>query len=100
MSDRKRVLRIHVAESDKQRVNITVPLGLARLAKLGGVAEKLKVRHGIDLDEILDEIDEMPDGKIVDVIDDKSGDHIEIFVETPGSSSDERRSAEGREAVR
>lgn len=84
MSDRKRVLRIHVTEGDKERVNVTIPLGLARLAKLGGIAEKLEKRHGIDLDEILDDIDEMPDGKMIDVVDEKSGDHVEIFVETLG----------------
>ena len=84
MSDRKRVLRIHVAEGDKERVNITIPLGLAKLAKLGGVAEKLQERHGIDLEEILEDIDEIPDGKMIDVVDEQKGDHVEIFIETIG----------------
>ena len=84
MSDRKRVLRIHVTEGNKDKVNITVPLGLARLAKVGGIAEKLSERHGIDLEEILDEVEDAPDGKMIDVLDEKSGDHVEIFIETPG----------------
>ena len=82
MSDRKRVLRIHVAEGDKQRVNIRVPVALARLARLGGIADQLKARQGIDLDEILNGIDELPDGKMIDVVDDKTGDHVEIYIET------------------
>ena len=86
MSDRKRVLRIHVSHDTKDdKVNITLPLGLARLAKLGGIAEQLEKKHHIDLDEILDDLDETPDGKIIDVIDEKSGDHIEIYVETRGA---------------
>ena len=84
MSDRKRVLRIHVADATKQKVNITVPLGLARLAKIGGIADQLKDRHGIDLDEILDDIEDTPDGKMIDVLDEKSGDHVEIYIETVG----------------
>lgn len=82
MPDRKRVLRIHVAQPDKQKVNIAVPIGLARLAKLGGIGELLKSRHAVDLDEILGEIDELPDGKMIDIVDDKTGDHVEIYIET------------------
>ena len=88
MSDRKRVLRIHVAEGDTERVNVTIPLGLAKLAKLGGIAEKLEERHGIDLGEILEGIDEMPDGKVIDVVDGKSGDHVEIYVETVNKTAE------------
>ena len=88
MSDPKRVLRIHVAEGDKERVNITIPLGLAKLAKLGGIAEKLEERHGIDIDEVLDGIDEIPDGKMIDVVDEKTGDHVEIYVETVGKAAE------------
>lgn len=82
MSDPKRVLRIHVAEAGTDKVNITVPLGLAKLAKIGGIAEKLSEKHGIDLEEILDDIEEAPDGKLIDVVDEQKGDHVEIFIET------------------
>jgi hypothetical protein len=82
MSDRKRVLRVHVAQPDKQKVNIAVPIGLARLAKLGGIGELLKARHDVDLDAILNEIDELPDGKVIDIVDEKTGDHVEIYIET------------------
>ena len=86
MSDRKRVLRIHVSKDEKdEKVNITLPLGLAKLVRLGGIAETLKTRHGIDVDELLEDVEDMDDGKIVDVIDEKSGDHVEIFLETRGA---------------
>ena len=89
MSDKKRVLRIRVTKDEKdEKVNITLPLGLAKLAKLGGFANQLKKTHEIDVDEILDHIEETPDGKIIDVVDDKSGDHVEIFVETKGAARD------------
>ena len=89
MSDKKRVLRIRVTKDEKdEKVNITLPLGLAKIAKLGGFADQLNRTHGLDIDKILDEIEDTPDGKIIDVIDDKSGDHVEIFVETKGAARD------------
>jgi hypothetical protein len=78
-SARGRVLRIIVNEPGKSEVNIKVPLALARIGlKLGGLAagEELK-RRGIDLDELLQEVDTV--GQIADITDDKA--HVEIFVE-------------------
>lgn len=89
MSQQSRVLRIRVTKQEtEEKVNITLPLGLARLARMGGIAETIKQRHAVDIDKILDGIEETPDGKIVDVVDDKTGDHVEIFVETRGASHD------------
>jgi len=82
MSDTKRVLRIHVTDGDKEKVNIRIPLALAKLAGVGGIADKLTAEHGIKLGEILKGIDELPDEKIVDVIDEQKGEHVEIYVET------------------
>ena len=82
MSDAKRVLRIHVTEGDKEKVNIRIPLSLAKLAGIGGIADKLTAEHGIKMSEILREIDALPDEKIVDVVDEQKGDHVEIYVET------------------
>ena len=85
MSKEKRVLRVQVTKDGDPKVNIRVPLGLAKLARIGGVQDALKKRD-IDIDEILDEIEDTPDGKIVDVVDEKSGDHVEIYIETVGAS--------------
>lgn len=83
MTDQKRILRIHVMDDEKDKVNIRIPLALARLAGIGGLADKLTKEQGINIGEILRAIDETPDGKIVDVVDEQKGAHIEIFVETP-----------------
>jgi hypothetical protein len=85
MSSNKRVVRIRVTEGNKQKANITLPLGLARFARLGGIADQLSARHGIDLEQIIREIEESPDGKMIDVVDEKSGDHVEIYIETLGA---------------
>lgn len=84
MTTNGRVLRVHVTNGEKTRVNMTVPLGLARLARLGGLADKIAARQGVDLEAILDGIQGSPDGTIVDVDDPKSGDHVEIAIETKG----------------
>lgn len=82
MSEQKRVLRIKVSEGPKEKVNIRIPLGLAKVIGVGGIGKKLAEEQGIDLPEIMRRIDEIEDGKIVDVVDEQKGDHVEIFVET------------------
>ena len=92
MSEEKRVLRIRVSKDEGEKVNITVPMGLAKLLRFGGIAKALK-HSDIDVDDILDEIDEIPDGKVVDVVDEKSGDHVEIYVETAGATKRQEKTA-------
>ena len=82
MSGEKRVLRVRVSEGMKEKVNIRIPLGLAKVIGIGGIGKKVAEEHDIDLPEIMRRIDEIEDGKIVDVVDEEKGDHIEIFVET------------------
>jgi hypothetical protein len=82
MSDKKRVLRIRVRNGNEPKVNITMPLALAQLARLGGIADQISTRHGIDLEAILKGIEEMPDGTMIDVLDEKTGDHVEISLES------------------
>jgi len=86
MTDQKRFLRIHVSGHDQDKVNIRIPLAIAKLAGLGGIAGKLSTEHGIDVAAILRGIDETPDGKIVDIVDEKKGDHVEIYIETQASA--------------
>ena len=82
MSDAKRVLRINVTEDGRAKATVRIPLALAKLAGIGGIADKITAEHGIDVREILRRIDEMPDEKIVDVVDEEKGAHVEIFVES------------------
>jgi hypothetical protein len=74
-----RILHIRVNEPGKAEVNVKVPLALARIGmKLGArYAKEDLEKHGIDLDQLLNEVDKV--GQIVDITDDNA--HVEIFVE-------------------
>ncbi|HKY52282.1 MAG TPA: hypothetical protein VJP45_13575 [Candidatus Limnocylindria bacterium] len=78
---RGRILRIRVTESGQQKVNVAIPLAIARVGKMKLASSALVRGHlskfGIDLDELLRSID-YP-GKFVDIADDE--DRVEIFVE-------------------
>lgn len=77
---RGRLLRIRITEGGKQKVNVMVPLGLARLGRIGGIADHIAKRFDVDLREILRTVESTAGGKIVDLVDDE-GDRVEIFVE-------------------
>jgi len=78
---RGRILRIRVTEDGEQKVNVAIPLAIARVGKMKLASSGLVRGHlgkfGIDLDELLRSVD-FP-GKIVDIADDE--DRVEIFVE-------------------
>lgn len=79
LAPRGRMLRIRVNEPGKPEVNVRIPLALARIGmKLGArYAKEDLEKHGVDLDQILKEVDTV--GQIVDVTDEKA--HVEVFVE-------------------
>jgi hypothetical protein len=78
---RGRILRIRVTEGGQQKVNVAIPLAIARMGKMklasSGLVRGHLAKFGIDLDELLRSID-YP-GKFVDIADDE--DRVEIFVE-------------------
>ncbi len=78
---RGRILRIRVTENGQQKVNVAIPLAIARMGKMklasSGLVRGQLSKFGIDLDELLRSID-YP-GKFVDIADDE--DRVEIFVE-------------------
>ncbi len=78
---RGRILRIRVTEGGEQKVNVAIPLAIARVGKLklgsSGLVRGHLSKFGIDLDELLRSID-LP-GRLVDIADDD--DRVEIFVE-------------------
>jgi hypothetical protein len=78
---RGRILRIRVTEDAEQKVNVAIPLAIARIGKMKLASSGLVRGHlgkfGIDLDELLRSVD-FP-GKVVDIADDE--DRVEIFVE-------------------
>lgn len=77
-----RFLKIRVAEDGKEKVNVNLPISLAKIAVkfLPEEAKKEIARQGIDLDDILTLVaSELTQGPIVTV--DDGDDHVEIFVE-------------------
>jgi hypothetical protein len=78
---RGRILRIRVTEAGQQKVNVAIPLAIARVGKMklasSGLVRGHLSKFGIDLDELLRTID-YP-GKFGDIADDE--DRVEIFVE-------------------
>ena len=81
-SGRARSLRIRVtnAKTSKQQVNVSLPIGLVDIAlKIG--ARFSSQLNGVDVSEIVQSIQDGTLGKIIDVSDEKGGDHVEIFVE-------------------
>jgi hypothetical protein len=71
------VLRIRISEGGKQKVNMSVPLSLARLGRVHGLSRMVQ-RFGIDLREVARDISSA--GKVVDICD-EDGDRVEIYVE-------------------
>ena len=76
---RGRTLRVRVTEGGTQKVNIAIPLALARVGKvkLGGLVRGHLGKLGIDLDEVMRQAERT--GRIVDLVD--GPDRVEIFVE-------------------
>ena len=78
---RGRILRIRVTEGGEPKVNVAIPLAIARIGKMklgsSGLVRGHLSKFGIDLDELLRSVD-FP-GRIVDIADDE--DRVEIFVE-------------------
>jgi len=75
-------LRIRVTDmkSNRNKVSVNLPLGLVEAGmKIG--AQYAPELNGIDLTDIIEEIKNGAQGKIIDVIDDEDGEHVEIFIE-------------------
>ncbi len=75
-------LRVKVWEDGKDKVNVNIPLSLAKLAmKLIPSEAKSRINeHNIDLDMIISEIKQgAPGGKIVDIEDGET--RVEVYVD-------------------
>lgn len=77
----RRTLRIMVTSSGKSKVNIAIPLGIARMGKTkiaaSGLVREQLAKFGIDLDDVLRHISHS--GPIVDIAD--GDDRVLIVVE-------------------
>lgn len=81
-SGKTRWFRVLVTDtkSDKVRVSVRLPLSLVKWGmKVGGqFSPEVK---GIDLDELSEIINSETDGKLVEVLDEEDGEHVQIFIE-------------------
>jgi len=77
----RRTLRITVTSGGKSKVNIAIPLGIARMGKTkiaaSGLVREQLAKFGIDLDDVLRDITHS--GPIVDISD--GDDRVMIVVE-------------------
>ncbi|MCL6431284.1 MAG: hypothetical protein K6V36_10590 [Anaerolineae bacterium] len=73
-------VRVTDLRTGKQKVNVSIPLGLVEVGlRLG--ARFAPNTEGIDLDQIARAIREGTEGRIVDVEDEESAEHVEVYIE-------------------
>lgn len=76
-------LRVYEGNLEKPKVNISVPVGLLKLA-MKFIPEDARAQindKDIDLDEILQAVDENTQGKLLEVDDADDKTRVEIFIE-------------------
>ncbi len=77
-----RMLQVRVTDTDtgKARVNVRLPIGVVKAGVKMGMRFAPEV-DGLNLDDLLGQIEDGQTGKIFEVYDDKDGEHVEIFIE-------------------
>jgi hypothetical protein len=73
-------VRVTDAETGRNKVNVNIPMGLVNVGIRMG-ARFIPEDADIDIEDLFEQIRSGAHGKIVEVIDDESGEHIEIFIE-------------------
>jgi hypothetical protein len=80
-----RFIKVRVFESgvDKAKVNVTMPIALVRWGmRMIPDSAKAKIEeHEIDLKVVSEALERGLTGKIVDVTDEKKGEHVEVWLE-------------------
>jgi hypothetical protein len=77
-----RWFRVRVSDPDtgRSKVNVNIPMGLVSVGvKMG--ARFVPESADIDIQELFEQIRSGAHGKILEVIDEDSGEHVEIFIE-------------------
>lgn len=81
-STKSRFLRVKVSEGGKEKVNVNIPLSLARFALkfIPDSARREMLAKGIDIENLVNSItDELTMGKLVSV--EEEGQSVDIFIE-------------------
>ncbi len=79
---RGRWLRVRVTDTDtgKTRVNVRLPLNVVEAGMKMGMRFSPEIQD-IDPNQLMEIINSGEVGSIVDVFDDKDGEHVEVFIE-------------------
>jgi SHOCT-like domain len=74
-----RWLRVRVTDmvTGKAKATVNLPLGLVD----AGLNIASQYAPGVNFDELVQAINEGAEGKIIDVLDEEDGEHVEIFIE-------------------
>jgi len=77
-----RWLRVRVTDSDtgRSRVNVRLPISMVKIGIKMGTRFSPEI-EGLDANELVRLIEAGEIGQIVDVQDDKDGEHVEVFLE-------------------
>jgi hypothetical protein len=77
-----RWFRVRVTDTNtgKTRVNVRLPVSLLHAGMKMGARFSPEVQ-GLDMDQLTQFINSGEVGKVVDVIDDEDGEHVEVFIE-------------------
>jgi len=75
-------LRIRVTDvaSGRSKASVQIPIGLVDAGMKIGAHFAPEVQ-GVDMSHVMDALRSGVTGKIIDVVDDEDGEHVEIFVE-------------------
>ena len=75
----RRWLRVRVTDlaTGKSKATVNLPMGLVD----AGLNIASQYAPDVAFDELIEAIDAGAEGKIIDVIDDEDGEHVEIFIE-------------------
>ena len=73
-------VRVTDTHTGKNKVNVNIPMGLVNVGlKMG--ARFIPTTEGVNFEEIMTAIKSGASGKVMDVTDEESGEHVEIYVE-------------------
>ena len=77
-----RWFRVRVTDTNtgKARVNVRLPVSLLHAGMKMGARFSPEIQ-GLDRDQLIQFINSGEVGKVVDVIDDEDGEHVEVFIE-------------------
>ncbi|HEX2979888.1 MAG TPA: hypothetical protein VHO48_06470 [Anaerolineaceae bacterium] len=73
-------VRVTDTNTGKMRVNMRLPVGLVSAGIKMGARFAPEVQ-GLDPDRLMEAINSGDTGKVVDIFDDKDGEHVEVFIE-------------------